>query len=371
MMKNLFNLQLIFILILLSSCEKGGNIDVESEILKEMTTARIPSVAACVISNNEIVWEGIYGFADISESRPATRQTSYTLMSVSKLFLATAVMQLWEKGMINIDEDINHYLPFAVRNPRFPDHKITARMLLTHTSSLAWPVDEDGIPGFYLLFQHDEVPLISEWLPEYILPGGSFYRASVWKDFPPGEQELYSNIGTSLLALIVENLYGVDYRDYCKSNIFEPLEMNNTDFRLEALSEELLATPYLDIDHSLTQFTNLAYPAASIKSSMEDFSHFMMAILNNGIYNGIRILEPGSVEKMFELHNPATGRSLIWTNCPGDCIGHSGTGDGFSTRAEWYPGDRKGLLIFSNMRNQSVYPKGRIYELVRYQFSKY
>jgi CubicO group peptidase (beta-lactamase class C family) len=292
-------------------------------------------------------------------------------MSISKLFLATAVMQLWEKGRINLDEDINQYLPFQVRNPMFPNHKITVRMLLTHTSSLAWPTNEDGIPGFYLRFQNDEVPNISEWLPEYILPGGSFYRTSVWKNFPPGEQELYSNIGTSLLALIVENIWGIDYRDYCRSNIFEPLEMHNTDFRLSSLSEELLATPYIDINHPLPHFNNLAYPAASIKCSVEDFSHFMIAILNYGIYNGIRILESGSVEKMFELHNPATGRSLIWTNCLGDCIGHSGTGDGSSTRAEWYPESGKGMFIFSNMLNNSVYPKGRIYELVRYQCSKY
>jgi CubicO group peptidase (beta-lactamase class C family) len=370
-MKELFYIQIIIAAILLTGCEKSENIDVEAEILKEMSSVGIPSVVACIISNNEIVWECIYGYADISKSRLTSRQTSYTLMSISKLFLATAVMQLWERDMINLDEDISQYLPFRVRNPMFPDHKITVRMLLTHTSSLAWPTDNDGIPGFYLSYQNDEVPVISDWLPEYILPGGSFFQASVWKDFPPGEQELYSNIGTSLLALIVENICGIDYRDYCRNNILEPLKMFNTDFRLSALSEELLATPYIDIDHPLPPYNNLAYPAASIKCSMEDFSHFMIAILNNGTYNGIRILEPGSVEKMFELNNPVTGRSLIWTNCQGDCIGHGGTGTGFSTRAEWYPESGKGMYIFSNMLNNSVYPKGRIYELVRYQCSKY
>lgn len=370
-MKALLYIPLIFTIIILSDCEKGGDFDVEAEILKEMSTAQIPSIVACVISNNEIVWEGIYGFADISESRLTSRQTSYTLMSISKLFLATAVMQLLESGRINLDEDINQYLPFNVRNPLFPNHKITARMLLTHTSGLAWPTGEDGIPNFYLLFKNDEVPDISEWLPEYILPGGLFYRVSVWKNFPPGEQELYSNIGTSLLALIVENIMGIDYRDYCRNYIFEPLEMYNTDFRLSRLSDELLATPYIDKNHPLPQFTNLAYPAASIKCSMEDLSHFMIAILNSGAYKGIRILEPGSVEKMFELHNPATGRSLIWTKCLGECIGHSGTGDGFCTRAEWYPESGKGFLILSNIYNKSVHPKGRIYELVKYQCSKY
>jgi CubicO group peptidase (beta-lactamase class C family) len=93
-------------------------------------------------------------------------------------------------------------------------------MLLHHTSGRAWPADEDHIPDFHHFYYADEeLPLLIDWLPEYILPSGAQYRSTVWKDFAPGKKWLYSNIGTSILALIVEQISGMDYRDYCKMNI--------------------------------------------------------------------------------------------------------------------------------------------------------
>lgn len=92
---------------------------------------------ACVVKCDEIAWEGAFGLADVSMAKPATRSTLYNIESISKLFISVSAMQLWEKGMLNLEADINQYLPFAVRNPNFPDHRIAPRMLLTHTSSLA------------------------------------------------------------------------------------------------------------------------------------------------------------------------------------------------------------------------------------------
>lgn len=359
---------------LLDGCEKSDTTDfnnIEAEIIKEMNTEKIPSVVACVVKGDQIVWEGTFGYQDLELSTPVTRQTIYTLMSISKLFIAISVMQLWEEGLIDLDADINQYLPFEVRNPYFPDKKITPFMLLTHRSGLAWPESSDGIPDFYYFFPHEDVPLISEWLPEYILPGGEQYRTKVWKNFAPGEMELYSNIATSLMALIVEHISGVDYRDYCKENILIPLEMNSTAFRLEPLNEDFLATPFYDNNYPMQQYTYRHYPAGNLKTNLEDFSHFMIAFLNDGVYNGKRILKTTTIEKMLEVQNPATGRALLWKNCPGNCVGHIGGGTGFSTTAEWYFDTEKGIFIFSNKVNESVYPLGRIYELVRYQSNSF
>lgn len=336
-----------------------------------MESLGIPSVVACIVRDDAIVWEGNYGYADFSDTVPASNQTIYTLMSVSKLMISVAVMQLWEKGKLDLDADINLYLPFEVRNPKYPDKIITSHHLLTHTSGLAWPLDEDRIPDFYFFFPGDEMPPISEWLPEYILPGGGGYRSSVWKNFQPGEKELYSNIGTSLLAHIVEQISKQDYMDYCREHIFEPLEMPNTEFRYSYLNEYQIATPFISPQIPMDPYNYRAYPAGNVKSNMIDFSHFMMAILNHGEYKGKRILEKSSVAKMFEIHNPASGSSLLWWHCLGDCIGHSGGGTGFSTRAEWYFEVNMGMFIFSNMVNNSVYPQGRIYELVRLQCQRF
>ena len=361
--------------ILLNSCEGSEDttgIDTESEILKEMNSKKIPSVVACIIKNNEIVWESALGYADVSSSKLANRESLYTIMSISKLFLATTVMQLWERGLINLEADINEYLPFEVRNPNFPDKMITSHMLLTHTSGLAWPEDRDGISDFHhFYYSNEEPPLIIDWLPEYILPNGSQYKTTVWKDYPPGEQELYSNIGTSLLALIVEHISGMDYRDFCTENILEPLEMNNSRFRLNNLDDQLLTTPYDANNQPFDYYTARHYPVGFLSSNIEDFSHFMVAMLNEGTYNGRRILNSESIDKMLELQNPSSGTALLWVHYLGDCIGHAGGGTGFSTWAEWHFEGEKGLFIFSNKVNQSVYQGGRIYELVRNEANKY
>lgn len=354
------------------SCEKSEDLSnsVEAEILKDMEAERIPSVVACIVEDGEIKWEGAFGYSNESLSTPATRQSLFTLMSISKLFLAVTVMQLWERGMIDLEEDINQYLPFEVGNPNFPNQKITPYMLMTHTSGLAWPTDEDKIPDFYHSYTNEESPLISEWLPEYILPEGSKYRPSIWKNFQPGEKWLYSNIGTSLLALIVEQISGEDYRDFCRKNILEPLEMNNSAFRLSDLNQELLVTPYTENNNPMAYYTCRLYPAGFLSSNIEDFSHFVIAIQNYGEYKGKRILQKSTIEKMLEVQNPVSGLSLLWWHYIGNSVGHSGGGTGFSTWAEWHFNSNKAMFIFSNKVNGSIYPGGRIYELVRYQYSR-
>ena len=356
------------------SCNESINsddIDVEAEIIKEMASEKIPSVVACIVRNDEIVWEGTFGLADKENSIASTRNTLYNIESITKLFVATSIMQLWERGVIELESDINQYLPFDVRNPNYPDSKITPHMLLNHTSSLAWPKAEDHLPDFEYFFSHDEVPLISDWIPEYILPEGSQYRTAVWKGFQPGEQELYSNIGVSLLALIVENIIGMDFRDYCREFILDPLEMYDSAFRIEYMDTELLATPYYNSNYPVEQFVYRHYPAGNLKSNIKDFSHFISAYLNYGEYMGNRILERATIEKMYEIQNPVTGMANLWNHRLGNYIGKYGGGTGYSAYVEWHFDSNIGIFIFSNKYNESVYPHGRTYELVRYQSNNY
>jgi CubicO group peptidase (beta-lactamase class C family) len=131
------------------------------------------------------------------------------------------------------------------------------------------------------------------------------------------------------------------------------------------VDNELVAIPHINLTQTYPLYNFKHYPAGNLKSNLEDFSHFMIAMLNRGIYNGKRILLESSIDRMFELNNSGTGTSLIWRQCPGDCIGHSGGGEGYSTRFELYPEHKKAMLILSNTRNSSVYPQKKIYNLAR------
>ena len=128
---------LSLITVLLSSCEKDvPKHDIDVEIQKVMAENDLPSVSACVIKDNTITWKQSYGYCDKENQVEATDETIYHVASISKLAIATAIMQLEEQGLINIDNDINNYIPVSIRNPRFPDTPITIRMLLTHTSGI-------------------------------------------------------------------------------------------------------------------------------------------------------------------------------------------------------------------------------------------
>ncbi len=363
---------LLFVLAILPiSCEDEEITQIDTEIESTINAYNIPSVAAGIVKDGELVWTGAYGFADRASEQPATTNSLYTLQSVSKLVLSVTVMQLWERGLVNLDEDINQYLPYPVRNPHYPAVPITVHMLLNHTSGLAWPADGDGIPAFHNFYFLEDPPEISVWLPEYILPGGSAYRSKVWKDFVPGTRERYSNIGTSLLALIVEEVSGLDYRDYCRVNVFEPLGMENTAFRFDELNQEELVTPYATITRPMQPFSSRHYPVGWIFTDVWDFSRFVGCILNGGEANGERILEATTVREMHQLQNPVTGCANLWWHMMGDAVGHRGGGTGYSSWAEWHMEDDTGFFIFSNTETSQIWPKGRIYELIRYQSNQY
>ncbi len=364
---------MVLCLLLFSNCEKETvhNIDVEAEIMAEMAERNIPSVAACIIKGDEIVWEKYFGFADLEKAYLQHGETIYPMMSISKLVLSTAIMQLWEQGLIDLNEDINTYLPFEVRNPKFPDSKISSQMLLNHTSGLAWPEEEDRIPDFYHFYPDSEVPLLRDWIPEYIIPGRQQYNDNVWKNFKPGENELYSNIGTALLALVLEEITQKDFRDYSQENILEPLKMHNSSYRLNGFEREKLATPYHLNNHPFEPYILRAYPVGSLHSNLRDFSHFVIAIMNQGKYQGKQILKPETMEKMFEIQNPESGISNLWWHSYGGVIGHDGGGTGYSMRSEMFINKNIGLIILSNKVNSSVRSGGRIHELVRFQCNMY
>ena len=140
------------------SYEKTSN--VEAALQKELEGQGIPSLAAAVVQDGAIVWETYLGYADLEQQVKADRSTIYTTASVSKLVILTAALQLWENGKLDLDADISDYLPFRVRNPRYPDHPITCLHLMTHTSGLAWPSDE--IPGFYDPYPRDSAPPLAQ-----------------------------------------------------------------------------------------------------------------------------------------------------------------------------------------------------------------
>lgn len=339
--------------------------DLESEIGREVSVNGIPSLAAWVVKDDSVVWQKHYGFADVASQRKADNNTIYGVASVSKLIVVTAVMQLKEQRLIDLNVDVNDYLPFSVRNPKFPEEKISPYHLLTHTSGLNWPESDDEVPAYYQEYSLDSAPPLAEWLPEFILPEGARYVPAVWLNSRPGEREWYSNIGVTLLAYLVEVVSQLDYNAYCKQYIFEPLEMYNTSYNYADLSYDNLATLYDHPQHSIKFYRYGGYPAGSLKSTIEDFSHLIVAYMNRGQYKGKRILAENTVNEILQIRNPASGLCLIWYRSLGGWFGHAGGSPGVAAYAEFQPEHNVGMMILSNYRHSTVYPGNKTHALVR------
>ena len=363
--------------VLLITCSKEDDLpryqtieELNQQILLEMEKDDIPSLAACIVKDDRIVWQNTYGYADRASQTPPTEETIYLLASISKTITATAIMQLYEKGLLDLEADINQYLPFELYNPHFPDLPITTSMLLTHTSGLAWPTNEED-PHFNDRFSHDLAPELGNWLREYTTENGSEYLSSTWKRARPGERYQYSNTGAALLGYLVESITGQDFAEYCRENIFEPLEMFNSGYLIQDVDPAKLATLY-HLGQVIQQYHVGHYPASTVRSSISELSHFLIAMMNGGRYRNTRILEEGSVAEMLQTKVSAKGISYIWQLLGENWIGHLGGYWGVTSSMDMHLDHDIGVILLCNTNGkESLYPDGRIYELLHSEALKY
>jgi len=335
-----------------------------------------PSFSACIIEDNEITWSNSYGYYDLENNKPATINTIYNIASITKTITGTALMQLWEQGLFDLDEDVNKYLPFSLRNPHFPDDSITFRMLLSHSSSL-YPETWD-----YYRFDFSADPPFENypypWLEEHLLPGGDTYYPQRWSNtYRPGENCMYANVNFVIIAYLVELISGENLVEYCKEHIFIPLEMYNTSFNLSELDIDNVAVPYHYHDGEYLHINELSYifgadtppekywrdlhyPTGGVYSTISDLSHFLMAHMSNGFWNGVQILEEDTIEEMHKVQppgNPDQGtmyHGLAWINFINPLIfnihisGHGGDSFGSSTMMMYAPSENIGIIHFTN-----------------------
>ena len=324
-----------------------------------MKHAHKPSISTCIIKNDSVVWSKGYGFYDIENNKQATPDTLYLLASISKTVTATALMQLYEQEYFDLDDDVNDFLPFNLRNPNYPNNPITFRMLLSHRSSLASD-NSDRLCISYIPGDPDISSYPHPWLEEYLSPGGCAYHSSVWADCPPGEKFIYANIGFSIIGYLVEIISGMNFNQYCKYYIFTPLGMYNTSFRLKDLDINNIAVPYFFKNKNYVANPHYGmlfiYPGASLRTSVNELSHFLIAHLNGGRYNDVRILNESSIDLMHTAHYPLDDRGygygLGWSikieKSGTKQIGHSGGWPGVHTQMNARLDDKTAIIVLTN-----------------------
>ncbi len=244
----------------------------------------IAGAVVAVVKDGKVLFAKGYGYADVKNKKPVSPEnTLFRPGSISKLFTWTAVMQLVEQGKLDLDRDVNEYLDFKI--PATYPQPITLRNIMTHTSGFGETVKELFVPDV-----KDLTPLrtyLMTHMPKRI--------------FPPGVTPAYSNYATAMAGYIVQRVSGEPFDDYINKNIFQPLNMQHTTFAqpLPENLKPLMSNGYRVASSPAGKFEVVqAWPAGSVSTSAMDMTHFILAHLQNGQYNGARILRPETVERM-------------------------------------------------------------------------
>jgi CubicO group peptidase (beta-lactamase class C family) len=361
----------------------NANLDslmLDSIILAYQNSLSIPGIATLIIKDNEVVWNKNYGYRNLQYQLPVEDSTLFLMASISKTITVTAAMQLWENSMIDLNSNINNYLPsgLTVVNPYYPSDIITVKMLMTHTSTLL-----DNWDFLLPLISCGDSPIsLDTFLINYLTPGGTYYSNANFGNYQPGQQWNYTSVGTGLLALIVGNLSGKSFDEYCRDSIFIPLSMNSTSWFLEGLNTNNIAVPYVGSTPGCHQGWPL-FPGAFLRTNKIDLLKFLQAYLNNGIYNNTRILDSTTISYMLsdQLGYPATylspwwvyGQGLIWFNAFPINIsgwGHAGSWPGCLTYFCYDPIEKWGTIWFQNWRPTAQNWISSLGE-INHQFTKY
>lgn len=308
-----------------------------------MKTREIPGMSVGIVKDGKILLAEGFGVCSIADPKPVISKSLYHLASVSKPFVATAIMQQVEKGKISLDAPLTLYLPyFKMDDERYK--LITIRQMLSHTS---------GMPDV------DDY----EWGDPYVADDAAEKYIRSLADqklkFDPGTDFAYSNIAFDIFADVIAKLTGVSFEDYMQREIFTPLGMINTTFLRSQVPEELKVSPHIrafDNEVSAVYPYNRAHaPSSTIHSNPEDMCRWMMANMQHGILDGKRILLDATYDVLWKpvadrAYNQQVGISwFIGKHRDMVTVGHGGSDTGFVSYLLMIPEKMMGVMVMINL----------------------
>ena len=309
----------------------------DSIVLANMEAHQVPGLSYAIVRADKTTALNAHGFADLETKQAMQINSKFMLGSLSKLFVSTAVMQLVERGKLDLKKDVSEYLG----NPKI---KVRANLhqLLTHTAGF----EERTFDRIRL--EANEVMRLEEFL-EKNMPS---------QVFAPGKIGAYSNYGMALAGLVVEKVSGMSFEEFVQENIFTPLEMNQASFEISAIDEKELATPYLIKNGQLVR-THYEYvltrPASMLTGDAEDMAHFMIAHLNGGKFGQHQILKKEMLSTLqsqqFTHHPELDGRAygFFEKSFRGRrSLDHGNTRNGFVSYMYLVPEDSLGIFVTIN-----------------------
>lgn len=307
---------------------------------RAMKENHVPGAVVSIVQDGRTVLTQGYGYADLERQVPADPFRSvFRTGSLAKLVTATAVMQQYEAGRLDLHEDIKHYLP-DLKLAYIDNKPITLHHLLTHTA------------GFY-----ESVYAVGRDRDKQLPLADAIRKSLPGLVRKPGEQVAYSNQGMSIAGYLVEKVANQPYEKVVEENIFKPLRMTHSGFQLQE-ADPNLAKSY---SYAKEKYRSLPYayinlkPSGALSSTADDMARFMIAHLQQGRYENSRLFSEQTADLMHRTQFSATPQM------PGIAydfferfqngmrlIEHDGGIDGFVSNLFLIPSEQTGIFIATN-----------------------
>jgi CubicO group peptidase (beta-lactamase class C family) len=323
--------------------------------------------AVLVAENGNVIYEKAFGYSNIEKATMNKPSTSFELASVSKVFTATAILQLKEKGKLSLNDKFVKYYP------EFPYPEITIRQLLSHTSGMS---DQDIAEASSTYFKK----LRENYTNAQLIP--LLAEANIQWKLATNEKWWYCNTGYALLAALVEKLSKKSFNDYLTDNIFKKAGMNNTYLKSKFLPSHdstTLAGNYdyefrysiqrIKMEGKKSYYNGASYGAANIISTLNDLLKF-----DNALYNGT-LLSGATLDEAYTATILSNGcKNAVWLNIGGmgnsfDGLGWFAFEDTSAGKVVWHTGGMPGcatiflrnitkrqtIIILDNFNSEGIY----------------
>jgi len=322
--------------------------ELKEEIVKILKENNTPGVGLALISKDEIIWSGSLGKMDVAANKDATAETIFRCGSISKSFVSVAVMMLVEKGLVNLSDKVKDLVPdIEYNNPWEDTHPLRLVNVLEHTTGF----DDLHINEYAKV----DNPTISTF------DGLAFNPKSRKSRWQPNMFMSYCNSGPPIGAVVVERITGMTFEDFVDENILAPLGMKTASYfypkekHLMSKGYEADGLTEANYDHIIVR------PSGSFNSSSTELSYLVQMLMNRGTFNGVKLLEPSSVDRievpkstLFARKGFPYGYGLGNYSTFSDGFifhGHDGGITGFLARYAYLPEQGLGYIVQVNQGN--------------------
>jgi CubicO group peptidase (beta-lactamase class C family) len=309
----------------------------------------LPSLSIAVVYDRDIVYSQAFGFMDLEKKIPATTKTIYPIGSITKVFVATMLIQLAEAGVVTLDMPVKNLLPeYQVKSPYPGTQPTTLRQLATHTSGLPRDANinfwSDYAAGNWL-FSSGTTEMKWYASKEEVLANLPYIEL----EYPPNSRYSYSNLGMALLGIALERAAKVPFMEYIESRILKPLGMNDSGFMLQKKKPDRVPTGYVygtpasePLIAPVWEFGVDIY-SGGLYSTAEDMTRLLSLQFQDDAPGGAQIISADGLRMM---HLESIGWGIGWGRYP--VIEHTGGHIGYFAHVRAIPSLKIGIVALTN-----------------------